>query len=387
MREIGRALARIAASWRSDAVLGGLTVAWMLGYQQAGGVPWAQRGPAIGFGLAFAATLLLRRQYPVAAGSAFGVILLALSAARLPHAAAASLQFFAWMPFFVTYSAGVMAGLIPGLAATTWLAAALLAQARYFNPFLIMITAGPWLAGRVVRSRREVIAQLEARNAELAAERERFATESVRYERARIARELHDIVAHNLSVVVIQAAAGQRFCGTDQRATAESLTAIAEAAESAQAETGRVVGLLDDHPPRGALPAWLSVDELVRRARAAGQQVTCEAPAVGGQLPPAASRAAYRAVQEALTNALRHAPGAWVVVTATESGGSFSVDIENGPPPGGMPGPNWQGTGRGLAGLKDRVAACGGSVTVGPTCSGGWLVRAELPAAPRTAAA
>jgi hypothetical protein len=243
------------------------------------------------------------------------------------------------------------------------------------NPCFIVITAGPWLAGRVVRSRREVIAQLEARNAELADERERFATESVRYERARIARELHDIVAHNLSVVVIQAAAGQRFCGTDQRAAAESLAAIAEAAESAQAETGRVVGLLDDHPPRAASPTWPSVDDLVRRARAAGQQVTCKASAAGGQVPPAASRAAYRAVREALTNAMRHAPGASVVVTASESGGSFSVDIENGPPPGGMPGPNWQGTARGLAGLNDRVAACG-SFTAGPTCSGGWLGRA-----------
>jgi hypothetical protein len=129
MREISRALARLAASCRSDAMLGGLTVAWMLGHQQPGGVPRAQRGPATGFGLAFATTLPLRRRHPVAAGSAFGVILLALSAARLHHAAAASLQFFAWMPFFLAYSAGAMAELIPGLAATTWLAAALLAQA------------------------------------------------------------------------------------------------------------------------------------------------------------------------------------------------------------------------------------------------------------------
>ncbi len=322
MREIGRALARLSASWQSDAILGGLTVAWMLGYQQVNGVPWAQRGPAIGFGLAFVATLPLRRLHPVAAGSAFGVILLALSAARLRHAAGASLEFFAWMPFFAAYSAGAMADLIPGLAAATWLAAALLVQARYFNPFLIMITAGPWLAGRVVRSRREV-----------------------------------------------------------------ALTAIAEAAGSAQAEIGRVVDLLDDHPPGGSSHLRRSVDELVLRARAAGQQVTCRTLAAGGQLPLAASHAVYRAVQEALTNALRHAPGAWVVVTIGESGGRFSVDVENGPSPGIVPGPNWHGTGRGLAGLKERVAACGGSVTAGPTSSGGWLVRAELPAAPRTAAA
>jgi signal transduction histidine kinase len=386
MRKVGRALARLTASWQSDAILGGLTVAWMLGYQQVNGVPWAQRGPAIGFGLAFAATLPLRRRHPVGTGSAFGVILLALSAARLHHAAGASLEFFVWMPFFVAYSAGALANLIPGLAATTWLAAALLVQARYFNPFLIALTAGPWLAGRVVRSRREVITQLEARNTELAAERERFAQESVRYERARIARELHDIVAHNLSVVVIQAAAGQRTCGTDHSEAAESLTAIAEAAGSAQAEIGRVVDLLDDHPPGGS-PHLRPVDELVRRARAAGQPVTCRTLASGVQLPPAASQAVYRTVQEALTNALRHAPGAWVVVTISETGGRFSVDVENGPSPGIVPGPNWHGTSRGLAGLKDRAAACGGSVTAGPTLSGGWLVRVDLPAAPPTAPA
>jgi signal transduction histidine kinase len=386
MREIGRALARLTASWQSDAVLGGLTAAWMLGYQQVNGVRWDQRGPAIGFGLAFAATLPLRRRHPVAAGSAFGVILLALSAAGLGQAAGASLEFFVWMPFFLTYSAGAVAGLTPGLAATAWLAGALLVQARYLNLFLVMITAGPWLAGRVVRSRREVIVQLEARNNELTAERERFARESVRYERARIARELHDIVAHNLSIVVIQAAAGQRSCGTDHEATADALTAIAEAADSAQEEIGRVVGLLDGHPPGGTSQLRSSVEGLVRRARAAGQQVTCRTPAADVRLTPAASQAVYRAVQEALTNALRHAPGARVVVTISQSAGRYAVDIENGPQPRAVPSPNGQGTGRGLAGLQERVAACGGSVTAGPTPSGGWLVHAELPAAPRTAA-
>jgi len=385
MREIGRAVARLTASWQSDAVLGGITAAWMLGYQQVNNVPWAQRGPAIGFGLAFAAALPLRRRHPIAAGAAFGVTLLALSVARLPPVAGASLEFFVWMPFFLAYSAGAMAGLASGLAATTWLAGALVVQAGYFNPFLVMITAGPWFAGRVVRSRRDVIAQLEARNDELAAERERFARESVRYERARIARDLHDIVAHNLSIVVIQAAAGQRSCGSDHAAAAESLTAIAEAAGSAQAEIGRVVSLLDDRPPGGAWHLWQPVDELVRRARAAGQQVTCNTPATSVQLTPAASQAVYRAVQEALTNALRYAPGAGVVVTISESLGRYSVDVENGPPPAIVPGPNGQGTGRGLAGMKERVAACGGSVTAGPTPSGGWLVRAELPAMPGTA--
>jgi signal transduction histidine kinase len=385
VREIGRAVAHLTSSWQSGALLAGFTAAWMLGYQQVNGVPWAQRGQAIGFSVAFAAALSFQRRHPVAAGLAFGVTLLSLTAVRLPHAADASLEFFGWMPFFLAYSAGAMADLTSGLVAATWLAGALLVHARFFNPFFLMITFGPWLAGRVVRSRRDVIAQLELRNNELAAERERFARESVRYERARIARELHDIVAHNLSIVVIQAAAGQRSGGTDHAATAEALTAVAEAADSAQAEIGRVTGLLDDHPVGASWHLWRPVDELVRRARAAGQQVTCRTPAASIQLAPAASQAVYRAVQEALTNALRYAPGSWVDVIISESSGRCSIDVENGPPPVIVAGPNGQGTGRGLAGMKERVADCGGSVTAGPTPSGGWLVHAELPARRRSA--
>src|SRR5258708_9350027 len=113
MREIGRALARLTAWWQSDAMLGGLTVAWMLGYQQVNGVPWAQRGAAIGFGLAFAPTLPLRRRHPVAAGSAFGVILLALSPSRLRPAPGASPEFFALMPVFLASSAGALATPVP----------------------------------------------------------------------------------------------------------------------------------------------------------------------------------------------------------------------------------------------------------------------------------
>jgi len=380
MRETRRALVRLAASWHADAVGGVIAVGWMLGYQQVNGLPWVQRAEATGFGVAFAVVLPLRRRHPVGTAAFFGVILLVLTAG-LSRAANSSLEFFAWMPFLLAYSAGAAEGLIPGLAAVIWLSLALLVNNNGFNPFLIMITVGPWLAGRTVRSRRDVIQQLEARNNELEAERERFASESVRYERARIARELHDIVAHNLSVVVVQAAAGQRLCDADQGAAAEAVSAIAEAAGAAEAEIGRLVDLLDDQLPAGSEPGLRSVEDLVRRARAAGQNVAYSALAAGANLQPAASHAAYRAVQEALTNTLRHAPRAWVGISMTEADGCVAIDIENGPPSGGPLGLNLQGAGRGLAGLKDRVAACGGSVTAGPTSSGGWLVHAELPVA------
>jgi signal transduction histidine kinase len=240
---------------------------------------------------------------------------------------------------------------------------------------------GGWLAGRIVRSRRELIRQLEARNRELEAEREQFACESVRYERARIARELHDIVAHSLSLIVVQAGAGQRLVDVDQEAAADALRAIAQAAGSARAETSRLADLSGDEAYTRASLGLASVDELVCRARAVGVHVTSRTLVSGDVLAPAASHAAYRVIQEALTNALRHAPGAQVEITVSEAGGRVAVNVENGPPPDSSPGPDWPGAGRGLAGLKDRVAACGGSLTVGPTPSGGWLVQAELPAA------
>jgi signal transduction histidine kinase len=379
MRELGRALARRATCWQADAILGGLTVGCLLGYQQVIGVPWSQRFPAIGFGLAFATALALRRRLPVAATAAFGVVLAALRMSGLGNAAQASLEFFAWIPFALSYSAGAAADLMPGLAATTWLASALLLQNRGFNPFLIMITAGPWLAGHIVRSRRRLVRQLEARNRELEAERERFARECVRYERAGIARELHDIVAHNLSLIVVQAGAGQRASGTGNGAAA-ALHAIAEAADSAQAEMGRLTGLLGQEPPAGDSPRLKALDELVRRTRAAGLNVTARTPLAADRLAPGASQAAYRVIQEALTNAMRHAPGAGVDVTINEAADGVAIRIENGPPNGNGPGPDLRGAGRGLAGLKDRASACGGFLTAGPTSSGGWLVRVEVPA-------
>ncbi len=321
-----------------------------------------------------------RRQW-CSATVACGIVLLAVRAAGLGHAAETSLEFFGWMPFFLACSAGAAVGKLLGLVAATWLAAALLVQNRGFNPFLIMITAGPWLAGRIVRSRRELIRQLEARNRELEAEREQFACESVRYERARIARELHDIVAHSLSLIVVQAGAGQRLVDVDQEAAADALRAIAQAAGSARAETSRLADLSGDEAYTRASLGLASVDELVCRARAVGVHVTSRTLVSGDVLAPAASHAAYRVIQEALTNALRHAPGAQVEITVSEAGGRVAVNVENGPPPDSSPGPDWPGAGRGLAGLKDRVAACGGSLTVGPTPSGGWLVQAELPAA------
>jgi signal transduction histidine kinase len=248
-----------------------------------------------------------------------------------------------------------------------------------FNPFIVVATIGPFALGLVVTSRRRLTDQLAARSIELEAERELFAAEAVRYERARIARELHDIVAHCISVMVIQASAGQRLAGKDPALAAEAFDAISEAVRQAESEIGRLVELLDHEPAPRSVDGILLVDELVARAAAAGLAVTCKISGSADGMPHQAAEAAYRVVQESLTNALKHAPGALVDVVIAESGGGLEVSIANGPPAASPSGLERTGGGRGLAGMRERVQACGGELAAGPLDNGGWRVRARLP--------
>lgn len=250
------------------------------------------------------------------------------------------------------------------------------------NPFIVVSVLGPWAIGLVARSRRRLTGQLAARGRELEAERELFAAEAVRYERARIARELHDVVAHCLSVAVIQASAGQRLTGTDPSLAAETFDAIAEVVRQAESEIGRLVQVLDqDPPPRGADGLAL-VDELVARASATGLAVSCRISGSPDRLPGEASDAAYRVVQEGITNALKHAPGAPVDVVITGLDGHVEITVVNGPAAAPASGLERAGGGHGLAGMRERVRACGGVLTAGPVDGGGWQVTARLPAEP-----
>ena len=276
------------------------------------------------------------------------------------------------VPPLVSYLLGTSAGLAAGLAGVALMAAGLQATGgSSFNPLFEMITLGPWAAGRVVRSRRRLAEQIESRNRELEAERALFALESVRYERARIARELHDIVAHCVSVIVVQAAAGQRPAA--DRA-AEALAVIADAAAEARTE----LGLLTRHLDGAAAPA--RIDELARRAAATGLTVRYLPSGDLSKLVPPASDAAYRIVQESLTNAIKHAPGAPVEVAVRGTATAVVIEVTSGPPGPGSSGLETSGGGSGVAGMRRRVASCGGTLDAGPTADGGWRVLARLPA-------
>ncbi len=242
----------------------------------------------------------------------------------------------------------------------------------------LLIPAAGWGAGRALRERELVGAQLAERVSELEQEREAHAALSVRYERARIASELHDIVAHAISVMVVQASAGQRLAAHDPEATVETFEAIAGAARQAEADMGRLVALLGDEDAIGPAPDLALVEELVARATGSGLDVTLRFEGQREGLPAPLAETAYHVVQEGLTNALRYAGGALVRVLLRGDAEALLVEVRNAPASSerALAG---AGSGTGLQGLRERVGASGGTLEAGPTPDGGWRLSARLP--------
>ncbi len=239
----------------------------------------------------------------------------------------------------------------------------------------MVLGAGWWLVGRTLRHQEQVTVRLRSRARELAAEQQRFAAEAVRLERARIARELHDVIAHCMTVIVIQARAGQQQADTDPAAVTSTFDAIVESATEATADLDALVTVLEPHrPARGPLRRE-SLEALVRRAAETGTTVSLDVRGDPEVLDPARAAVGLRALQEAVTNALRHAPGSEVTVCLDCRRG-LALTVRNGPPVAA--GPATVGTGGGLAGMRDRAAGLGGSTSWGPTADGGWLLQVTL---------
>jgi signal transduction histidine kinase len=241
---------------------------------------------------------------------------------------------------------------------------------------LLMFSVPGFAAGTVYRLYAESARTLERRNSELQEERELFAELAVRHERARIASELHDIVGHAISVMVIQAAAGQRLVDGDPARAKLAFAAIAESARQGREDLGRLIELLSGTEVAG--PDLSMIEEVVTRAAGSGLDVSCRFDGDRAGVPAPAAHVAFRVVQESLTNALRYAPGAAVRVVVRESGRELTVTVENDEPTRARPG--LSGTGHGLAGLRERVQEAGGRLRSGPTTSGGWKVEATVPA-------
>lgn len=257
--------------------------------------------------------------------------------------------------------------------AAAWLAAMYLVTGER-DIGLAMLTIPGFLAGTALRLRRETAEELAVRAQELEEEREIFAQLAVRNERARIAAELHDIIGHSLSVMVVQAAAGQRLVTRDADAVREVLDAIAESARQGRDDLHRLVDLLGGEEV--AVPDLSLVDEVVARAARSGLSVTCRFEGDRDGVPAVLAELAFRVVREALTNALRYAPGSAVHVLLRGEGRSLTVRVDNAASTTAAPG--IVGTGQGLRGLRDRVEELGGRLTAGVTADGGWAVEALL---------
>jgi signal transduction histidine kinase len=233
----------------------------------------------------------------------------------------------------------------------------------------LLVTVAPWAAGRLVHSRGRLVAELAERNRALEAEQAAVAEMGVRRERARIARELHDIVAHHLAVMVIQAGAGR----LDAPDAAPRFARIRDAGREALIELERLVELLqtDRAAPR-------NLEALLRHARAAGVQLHYTPLPGGVHVAPEVRDGAYRVVQEGLTNAIKHAAGADVLVRLGVHERALEVEVRD----SGAAAPSplaTSGAGLGLAGMRERVEALGGDLEAGPQGTGGWCVHATLP--------
>jgi signal transduction histidine kinase len=243
-----------------------------------------------------------------------------------------------------------------------------------------------WVLGDSMRYRRAYYAALEERAARLEREADAQAQIATAAERARIARELHDVIAHHVSVMVVQAdGAGYALDGNPERAR-RALAAISATGRQTLTEMRRLLGLLRSGDARTELtpqPGLGQLRELVEQARAAGMSVSLTQQGVPHPLPEGAELAGYRVVQESLTNTRKHAGlAAAASITLRYDHDGLVVQVSDngrGAPAGG------DGTGHGLAGMRERVEMYGGTVTAGPLANGGYQVTARIPAVPALA--
>jgi signal transduction histidine kinase len=235
-----------------------------------------------------------------------------------------------------------------------------------------------WLAGNALGAKLSQYKQAEERAERLEREREERARAAVAEERARIARELHDVVGHSVSVMTVQASGVRRLLRPDQEREREALLIVEQTGREALAEMRRLVGVLrrpEEAPALAPQPSLQHVDKLVEQVRESGLAVDLKVEGEPANLPASVDLAGYRLVQEGLTNTLKHAHAAKAEVLVRYGNGEVELVVaDDGNGTGGG-----DGGGHGLVGLRERISVCGGELETGPRPGGGYEVRARLP--------
>jgi signal transduction histidine kinase len=248
--------------------------------------------------------------------------------------------------------------------------------------FLLPMAAA-WFVGDAVAARRRYQAGLAGQaERERAAEAER-ARQEIREERVRIARELHDVVAHALAVVTVQAGVGRRLMEKRPEEVASALESIETIGRTAQEELRVVLSLLREEGiaevALSPAPRLADLEDLVETVRASGTSVELQLADIGQPLSPALQLSVYRIVQEALTNVVKHAPTARARVSIAVSGADVRVEVVDEGDPDRRHEERRVLPGHGIAGMRERIGAFGGSLVAGPCPEGGFRVLAEIP--------
>ena len=350
--------------------------------------------PALPHGVVtFAYTLVLLYTLPLAARRRFPLTVLATSMASALAFAAIGLppSFLGpaiLVPVYTVAAYRDRRVSLAGLAAVgIALAAVQLTSARAETGTWVgnaLVVAAAWLLGRFVGDRRVYALKLEARTAELEQAQEELARRAVAEERLRIARELHDVVAHSMSVIAVQSGVGALVADTQPEEARKALAAIETTSRAALDELRRLLGVLRQHgEPQGSLapvPGLADLDDLLAEVAKAGLSVRLRVEGTRPQVPPGVDLSAYRIVQEALTDVVKHAGPAQAQVVVRYGDQEITMEItDDGRGAAALAGDSRAGSGHGLIGMRERVALFDGDLEVGPRPGGGFRVAARLP--------
>jgi signal transduction histidine kinase len=401
LRSVGQRL-RHPAPWAIDGAVAVVLLAFMVGQLalQEKPLPGQQATTPIAYVLVvlIAAPYVTHRRWPLPSLAVCLAALLLYAPGR--YYAYPGLVLFA-MVFGITLHGTRRQSLVALISCAAAMAVAIGLQPGVVGSYVTWVEselgiAVAWIVAETLRNRRARWAELNARAERLEREREAEARRAVAEERLRIARELHDVVAHSMSVIAVQSAVGGHVMDTQPEEARQALAAIESTSRSALTEMRRLLGVLrQDGEPAGSLapaPGLADLTPLVAQVEEAGLRVWVQAEGERGPVPPGVDLSAYRIIQEALTNVIKHAAAATACVKVTYEKGSVALEITDDGPgrKDGKRGAEADGpradavtppfsTGHGIIGMRERVAVFGGEFAAGPRPGGGFRVFARLP--------